>query len=124
MSRNNKEEIQTYILCSVTSSPRKSCRLWGNVEKYGRAGQATDDSIIRRMRIVCWIRKATNTPSEDVLCFSTATVVTRTRYNFTFILGCLYCFFSFGLSTHVLSIRFTSCSHHASSLLSSPYGTY
>jgi hypothetical protein len=28
---------KTHILCSVTSF-RKSCRLWGNVEKYGRAG--------------------------------------------------------------------------------------
>jgi hypothetical protein len=24
---------------------RKSCRLWDNVEKYCRAGQATDDSM-------------------------------------------------------------------------------
>jgi hypothetical protein len=26
-----------------------------------RAGQATDDNIIRRKRIACWITKATNT---------------------------------------------------------------
>jgi hypothetical protein len=38
----------------------KSCYLWENVEKYGTAGQATDDNIIRRMRIACWITKATN----------------------------------------------------------------
>jgi hypothetical protein len=35
--------------------------------KYGTAGQATDDSIIRRMGIACWISKATNTPSEYVI---------------------------------------------------------
>jgi hypothetical protein len=29
---------------------RKSCRLWDNVEKYGRARQARDDDIIWRMR--------------------------------------------------------------------------
>jgi hypothetical protein len=46
---------------------RKSCRLWDNVEKYCRPGQATDDSIIRRMRISCWIPKATNTHSEYVM---------------------------------------------------------
>ena len=34
------------------------------MEKYGRAGQATDDNIIQRMRFVCWITKATNTHSE------------------------------------------------------------
>ena len=30
---------------------RKSSRLWDHVGKYGTAGQATDDYIIRRMRI-------------------------------------------------------------------------
>jgi hypothetical protein len=46
---------------------RKSCRLWDNVEKYGTARQATDDNIIRRMRCVCWITKATDTHSEYVI---------------------------------------------------------
>jgi hypothetical protein len=47
--------------------PRKSCRLWDNVEKYGTVGQATDDSIIRRMRFACWITKAKSTHSEYVI---------------------------------------------------------
>ena len=34
------------------------------MEKYCRAGQATDGNIIRRMRIACWIPKATSTHSE------------------------------------------------------------
>jgi hypothetical protein len=38
-----------------------------NVEKYGKARQATDDNIIRRMRIACWITKATVTQSEYVI---------------------------------------------------------
>jgi hypothetical protein len=37
------------------------------VEKYDRARQATDDNIIRRMRLACWITKATDTPSEYVI---------------------------------------------------------
>jgi hypothetical protein len=44
--------------------PRKSCRVWDNVEKYCRAGQATDDNIIRNMRIACRITKAADTHSE------------------------------------------------------------
>ena len=36
-------------------------------EKCGRARQATDDNIIRRIRIACWITKATNTHSEYVI---------------------------------------------------------
>jgi hypothetical protein len=37
------------------------------VEKYGRARQATDDNIIRRMRITCRITKATDTHAEYVV---------------------------------------------------------
>jgi hypothetical protein len=46
---------------------RKSYRLWDNVEIYGTTRQATDDNIIRRMRFVRWITKATDTHSEDVI---------------------------------------------------------
>jgi hypothetical protein len=63
---NFVQKIKTHILCCVTFS-RKSCRLWDKVERYGTAGQATDDSIIRRMRTACWITKATNTHSEYVI---------------------------------------------------------
>jgi hypothetical protein len=35
-----------------------------NVEKYGTAGQTTDDNIIWRMRTACWITKTTDTHSE------------------------------------------------------------
>jgi len=42
---NVVEKIKTHILCSVTFSSRKSCRLWENVGNSGRAGQATDGSI-------------------------------------------------------------------------------
>jgi hypothetical protein len=57
------------------------------VEKYYKAGQATDDDIIRRLRIACWISKATSTHSEhgSTYCFCTATMVTLTRVNVTFI---------------------------------------
>jgi len=37
------------------------------VEKYGRARQATDDIIIRWVRIACWINKATSAHSEYVI---------------------------------------------------------
>jgi hypothetical protein len=29
--------------------PRKSCHLWDNVEKYGTAGQATDDNAVQAL---------------------------------------------------------------------------
>jgi len=56
-----------------------------NVEKYCSAMQATAGNIMRRMRIACWITKATDTPSQYVICiaFFTATMVTRTHLNLT-----------------------------------------
>ena len=39
------ENVQTHILCSITFF-RKSCRLWNNVEKYGKTGQTADDNLI------------------------------------------------------------------------------
>jgi len=36
------------------------------VQKYGTAGEATDDNIILRMRFACWVTKAIDTHSEYV----------------------------------------------------------
>ena len=44
---------------------RKLCCLC-DVEKYSTARQATDYNIIRCMRFVCWITKATDTHSDYV----------------------------------------------------------
>jgi len=52
--------------CVFGTSSLKSCRFWSNVEKYGRATQATDDSIIQRIHIAWCISKATHTQSECV----------------------------------------------------------
>jgi len=46
---------------------RKSCRVGGNVEKYGRVGQATDDNLVRNVRLACWLTKVTNIHSEYLL---------------------------------------------------------
>ena len=45
----------------------KTCRLWDNVEKYGRSRQARDDNTILCMGIACWIPTATNTHFEYVI---------------------------------------------------------
>jgi hypothetical protein len=49
---------------------RKWWRLGDNMERYGRAGQVTDDNIIRRMHVAFWISKATNTHSEFEILFA------------------------------------------------------
>ena len=61
------DKIKTHILCLKPPPPRKSYRLWDNVEKYGTVGEAIDDNITRRMRFVCWITKATDAYSEYVI---------------------------------------------------------
>jgi hypothetical protein len=65
----------------------KSCRLRDNVEKYGEARESAHDSIIRS---AFWISKATHTITIcNTYCFSTVTMVTRTRLNVTSYLRCL-----------------------------------
>jgi hypothetical protein len=49
------------------------------VEKHGRIRQATDDCIIRRMRLACWITKATDIHSEYVILIALYTVAMVTR---------------------------------------------
>jgi hypothetical protein len=77
----------------------QSCRLRDYVEKCGTAREATDDNIIKRMPIACWITRATNTHSEYVIinalrqqqclhervsvlfCILTIIIVARSRSN-------------------------------------------
>jgi len=56
------EKIKTRMLRSITFF-RKSCRLRDSVETYGRARHTTYDKTIIRMRVTCWIPKATYTLS-------------------------------------------------------------
>jgi len=79
------EKIKTHISCSVTSFSPESRAVSENVGKFGRPRLSIDDStsIIRFMRIACWMTETRiHTHTHVVLntyCFSTATVVTRTR---------------------------------------------
>jgi len=70
-SDESLENIKTHLLCS-NFSPRKSCRLWDNLEKCGTARQGTGDDIIWRIRFACWITKARNTHSEYVILLPTS----------------------------------------------------
>jgi hypothetical protein len=66
VSEKNCRENQSILYMFMTFPP-KSYRLCGNVEKYGRAGQATDDNITRCISIAWWIPKATDIHSEYVI---------------------------------------------------------
>jgi hypothetical protein len=56
------------------------------VEKYSSAGQASDYNIILRMFVACWITEVPDTLGIcNTCCFSTATIVTRTRVDVKFI---------------------------------------
>jgi hypothetical protein len=63
------------------------------VEKYSTAGQATDDNIIRRMRVACWMPNTTNRHSEYVThSFSTTKIIARMRLNVVIYVHCLSAF--------------------------------
>jgi len=53
-----EEAIEHFTFNSFLSENRALC---DNVEKYGKARQATDNNVIRRMRVACWITKVTDT---------------------------------------------------------------
>jgi hypothetical protein len=80
------EKLETHVLCSVTCILENRAVyeiMWKNVVERVRP-----QMTIWRMRIACWIPKATNTHTGCVIlnCFSTATVVVRTRSNVTLLL--------------------------------------
>jgi hypothetical protein len=122
-------ENKTHILYSVTFF-QKSCRLWDNVEKYGRARQATDDNIIWRMRFACFINKATDTHAHtlricDTYCFCTTTVVARTRLNIMLYVQCLCCLnWAPTASPQLISNSHRSCNWSEFSQLSSTTDTF
>jgi len=54
------------------------------MEKCGTTRQATDDSVIWRIRFACWIPEVTDTLRIcNIYCFSRATVVTGTPLSVT-----------------------------------------
>jgi len=59
------EKIKTHILYSGTFFENRAFYgiMWKNMVRR----QAADDNIIGRMRIACWIPKATNTHSQYVI---------------------------------------------------------
>jgi hypothetical protein len=61
-----------------------------------KTGETTGDSITRRMRLACCRSKATDTRTRNMYylayCFSTETMVTRTRHSVTLCGHCLSCF--------------------------------
>jgi len=67
------------------------------VEKYGTVREATDNIVLRRMHIACWITKAANTHAEYVIliafplqqCLHERASVLRYTYSpLPFFLGC------------------------------------
>ena len=89
------EKIKTHILYSVTFF-RKSCCLWDSAEKRGRAREAASDNTVWRICVACWISKASRAQTHvhpyspghrlthctemcNTYCFTTATIVIRTR---------------------------------------------
>ena len=82
-----------------------SCML--EVEKYSTDVQATNVSIIRRVRFACWITKATGTLSRmcNTSCFPTEKMVTRTRLNITFIRTLSACSTFLSFSQHTCRLH-------------------
>ena len=110
------ETIKKHILCPLTFFPENRAVFWDNVDKYGRARHATDD-IIRRMRCVCWLTKATDTHSEYVILVAfprqqwlrymySAFLVTVISFIIDSLLDCLIVWDFLGFRSGVLDVSF------------------
>ena len=83
------EKIKRHFTFSLIFFFRKSCRLCDKVEKYCRAGQATD-GYMAHAHCVLGIQGYKYTLEIcDTYCFSTA--VAQTRLNVTLYVHCLPC---------------------------------
>ena len=84
VSDKSCRENQNTILCSVAFfSPRKSCRLRDNMEKYCRAGQASDDNMAHAHCVLDTYGYRRTLRICNTYCFSTVTVVARMPLNIT-----------------------------------------
>ena len=91
LDKNCTENQNTFYIPFIFS-PRKSGLLWDNVEKYGRSGRATDDKSAHD-HCMLDTQGYRHTPRIcNTYCFSTATMVARTRLNVTLYLYCLSCY--------------------------------
>jgi hypothetical protein len=106
ISHKSCREIETHLLCKIIFS-RKSCHLWDHVEKYGRAGQATDDNIMLRMRLECWISKAINTHSEYIVSYLLIFGGNNGYVNAPNVTLCVHCLpcWTLNLVVHTVTVR-------------------
>jgi hypothetical protein len=74
-----RENKKKHILCSETFFFRKSCGLWDNVGKYCGAGQATDDNMTHAYYMLDTSGCRHTLRICNSYCFSTTTMVARTR---------------------------------------------
>jgi len=82
-----RQELQTKskYISTFNKFVQKSCRLWGNVKKYGRARQATDDNMARAMYMLCDKGYMHTFIIWNTHCFAMATKVTQKHLSVTVI---------------------------------------
>jgi hypothetical protein len=54
------EKMKMHILCAIIFF-RKSCLLCDKAKKFGEERETTNNAIVWRIRVTCWISKATST---------------------------------------------------------------
>jgi hypothetical protein len=79
------------------------------VKKCGRDGQTTDDAIIRRMRIACWLNKVTDSHPEYVILISfprQQLLCERTLILLVYVIACII------LLCHLIIKQGRQCTHN------------
>jgi hypothetical protein len=76
VSEKFMEKIKTHVLCSTIFLPENRT-VYEVMLKHGTARQVIGDNRIRRMRIACWITRATEIHAEQVILLSMAKMAVR-----------------------------------------------
>jgi len=85
------EKIKTHVLCSITFYKKKGYNLLDYVEKYCRAGQATDDNTVHTQCKLDTQGYTHTHPQYVILITFTATMVARACLSVTLYVNCLSC---------------------------------
>jgi len=75
-----RENQFTHFMFNNFFPPKKFCHLWDNVEKYCRAGQATDDKIVHALCTLDNYGYRHTFRICNTYCFSSAMMVTGSRF--------------------------------------------
>ena len=90
LRQNCRENQNTHFMYS--NIPPQSCHIWYNVDKFCRAGHATDNNVAHAHCMLDNQGYKHTLRISNIICLSIATMFVRTRLSVTSYVHCLFCY--------------------------------